>query len=116
MVKQNEFFGNLVESFVYSELIKHRSYANTDINIYHYRDQAQKEVDFVLEASNGDVVALEIKSGSNIKSDYFKGLVALAKTMNHKNFKGVVLYGGDKVLPYKIEEFQFWVIPLKVLI
>lgn len=69
-----------------------------------------------MEASNGDVVALEIKSGSNIKSDYFKGLAALAKTMNHKNFKGVVLYGGDKVLPYKVEEFQFWVIPLKVLI
>lgn len=116
MVKQNELFGNLVESFVYSELIKHQSYANTNVNIYHYRDQAQKEVDFVLEASNGDVVALEIKSGSNIKSDYFKGLAALAKTMNHKNFKGVVLYGGDKVLPYKVEEFQFWVIPLKVLI
>jgi len=116
MIGKNEHLGNLLETFVYSELIKHRSYADTDVEIYHYRDLRQKEVDFVLEASNGDVVALEIKSGSNIKSDYFKGLVALAKTMNHKNFKGVVLYGGDKVLPYKIDEFQFWAIPLKVLI
>jgi len=116
MIGKNEHLGNLLETFVYSELIKHQSYANTDVEIYHYRDLKQKEVDFVLEANNGDVVALEIKSGSNIKSDYFKGLVALAKTMNHKNFKGVVLYGGDKVLPYKIEEFQFWAIPLKVLI
>jgi uncharacterized protein len=116
MIGKNEHLGNLVETFVYSELIKHQSYADTDVEIYHYRDLRQKEVDFVLEASNGDVVALEIKSGSNIKSDYFKGLVALAKTMNHKNFKGVVLYGGDKVLPYKIEEFQFWAIPLKVLV
>ncbi len=116
MIGKNEFLGNLVETFVYSELIKHQSYANTDVEIYHYRDLRQKEVDFVLEASNGDVVALEIKSGSNIKSEHFKGLVALAKTMNHKNFKGIVLYGGDKVLPYKIEEFQFWAIPLKVLI
>jgi uncharacterized protein len=116
MIGKNEHLGNLLETFVYSELIKHQSYANTDVEIYHYRDLKQKEVDFVLEANNGDVVALEIKSGSNIKSDYFKGLVALAKTMNHKNFKGVVLYGGDKVLPYKIEEFQFWAIPLKILI
>jgi len=116
MVRQNEFFGNLVESFVYSELIKHQFYANVDITIYHYRDQSQKEVDFVLEASNGDIVALEIKSGSSLKNEHFKGLLSLARTIHNKNFKGIVLYGGDKVLPYKIEEFQFWAIPLKILI
>lgn len=116
MVRQSEFFGNLVESFVYSELIKHQSCANIDVNIYHYRDQSQKEVDFVLEASNGEIVALEVKSGSNIKGEYFKGLLALAKTIHNKKFKGIVLYGGDKVLPYTIEEFQFWAIPLKSLI
>lgn len=116
MVRQSEFFGNLVESFVYSELIKHQSYANIDVNIYHYRDQSQKEVDFVLEASNGEIVALEIKSGSNIKNESFKGLLALARTIHTKKFKGIVLYGGDKVLPYTIEEFQFWAIPLKSLI
>ncbi|MBN2721398.1 MAG: ATP-binding protein [Campylobacterales bacterium] len=116
MIGKNEFLGNLVETFAYSELIKHQSCANTSVEIFHYRDLQKKEVDFVIESSNGDIVALEIKSGSNLKSEYFKGLVALAKTMNHKNFKGIVMYGGDKVLPYKIEEYQFWAIPLKVLI
>lgn len=116
MLGKNEFIGNLVESFVYSELIKHQSTANEEIEIFHFRDQQRKEVDFVLEASNGDVVALEIKSGSNLKSEHFRGLCALAKTMNGKNFKGIVFYGGDKVLPYKVEEFQFWAIPLKALI
>jgi uncharacterized protein len=116
MLGKNEFIGNLVESFVYSELIKHQSTANEEIEIFHFRDQQRKEVDFVLEASNGDVVALEIKSGSNLKSEHFRGLYALAKTMNGKNFKGIVFYGGDKVLPYKVEEFQFWAIPLKILL
>lgn len=116
MEGKNEYLGNLVECFVYSELIKHQSYADTDIEIFHFRDPQQKEVDFVLEAANGDVVALEIKSGSNIKPEYFKGLVALANTMKGKNFKGIVLYGGNKVLPFKIEEHQFWAIPLSVLI
>lgn len=116
MIGKNEFLGNLVETFVYSELIKHRSYANVDVDIFHFRDQQKKEVDFVLEANNGDIVALEVKSGSNLKSEYFKGLVALAQTMKDKNFKGIVLYGGDKVLPYKIDEYQFWAIPLKVFI
>jgi len=116
MVNQGEFYGNLVESFVYSELIKHQSFANTSIDIYHYRDQQQKEVDFVLEASDGKVVALEIKSGSNIKKEHFRGLVTLAHTMKQKDFKGFVLYGGDKILPYKIDEYQFWAIPLKIFL
>ncbi len=116
MVRQGEYFGNLVENFVYTELIKHQSHANVDINIYHYRDQQKKEVDFVLEASNGEIVALEIKSGSSLKTEHFKGLVSLAKTMNGKIFKGIVLYGGDKILPFRVENYQFWAIPLKVLI
>lgn len=116
MEGSNEFLGNLVESFVYSELIKHQSYADTDIEIFHYRDLTNKEVDFVLESSSGDIVALEIKSGSSVKKEHFKGLLALAKTMKSKNFKGILLYGGDDILPYKIDEFKFWIIPLKVLI
>lgn len=116
MLGHNETLGNLVECFVYTELIKHQTYANIDIDIYHFRDLQKNEVDFVLEASNGDIVALEIKSGSNLKSDHFKGLGVLAKTMNGKNFKGIVLYGGDKVLPFKFDEHQFWAIPLRILI
>jgi predicted AAA+ superfamily ATPase len=115
MTGSNDSLGNLVETFVYTELIKHQSYANRNIEIYHFRDQQKKEVDFVLEASNGDIVALEIKSGLTIKPEHFKGLTALAQTIQNKNFKGIVLYGGDKVLPFKIDGFQFWAIPLKIL-
>jgi predicted AAA+ superfamily ATPase len=111
---KNEHMGNLVETFVYSELIKHSSCAEESVEIYHYRDQQSKEVDFVLESSSGDIVALEIKSGSNLKTEHFKGLVALESTIKNKNFKGIVLYSGDKILPYKIDNFQFWAIPLKV--
>jgi predicted AAA+ superfamily ATPase len=116
MVGKNEYLGNLVETFVYSELIKHQTYATIDIDIYHFRDQQKKEVDFILESSNGAVVALEIKSGTNIKPEHFKGLVALAKTMQNRDFKGILLYGGDEVLPYKVDTFQFWIIPLKIFI
>ena len=116
MLGKNEHLGNLVETFVYTELIKHQANSNVDVEIYHFRDTAQKEVDFILESSSGDIVAIEIKSGSNIKSEHFKGLLALARNMKNENFKAIVFYGGDKVLPYKVEEFQFWAITLKVLI
>ena len=116
MIGKNEHLGNLVETFVYSELIKHQSFANEDIEIYHFRDQQKKEVDFVLESSFGEIVALEIKAGSTIKKEHFTGILSLAKNIKDKKFKGIVCYGGDKVLPFKIEEYQFWAIPLKVLI
>jgi len=116
MLGKNDFMGNLVETFVYSELIKHQSHAQESIEIYHYRDQQKIEVDFVLESNSGDVVALEIKSGTNLKTEHFKGLLALADTIKDKNFKGIILYGGDKILPYKIEKYQFWAIPLKIFL
>jgi predicted AAA+ superfamily ATPase len=115
MLGKNEYLGNLVETFVYSELIKQASYAQERVKVYHYRDQQQKEVDFVIESHAGDIVALEVKSGSNLKKEHFKGLVALAKTMKNRRFKGIILYSGDKILPYRVEEYQFWAIPLKVL-
>ncbi len=116
LIGKSKHLGNLVETFVYSELIKHQSFAKQNVEIYHYRDQQKKEVDFVIESSSGDIIALEVKSGSSIKSEYFKGILALAKTIKGKKFKGIVFYGGDKILPYKIEGFQFWTIPLSVLI
>ena len=116
MTKRGDVYGDLVESFVYSELIKHQAYSEVSMNIYHFRDQQKKEVDFVLESTDGRVVALEVKSGSRIKQDYFKGLLALARTLDPKIFKGIILYGGDKVLPYKVETFTFWAIPLKIFI
>jgi len=116
MTKQGELYGNLVESFVYSELIKHQSWAETSVNIYHYRDSDKREVDFVLESSDGSVVAIEVKSGSKIKKEYFHGLATLARTLKDKPFRGILLYGGSQVLPYKIEEHQFWAIPLKIFL
>ncbi|MDF1878440.1 ATP-binding protein [Sulfurimonas sp. SAG-AH-194-C20] len=116
MVKQGELYGDIVESFVYSELLKHKSTAQRRVNIYHFRDQQKKEVDFVLESTDSKIVAIEVKSGSNIKKEYFKGLVALADTIKGKDFKGIILYGGNKVIPYKIQEYQFWVIPLKIFL
>jgi predicted AAA+ superfamily ATPase len=113
---RNSHLGNLVETFVYSELIKHQSFSQNHVEIYHYRDADKREVDFVLESSCGDVVALEIKSGSSLKPEHFKGLGSLAKNIQGKSFRGILLYGGNTVLPYTFGQHTFWAIPLKILI
>lgn len=116
MEGKNNYLGNLVETFVYSELIKHQSHSDESVEIYHFRDASKKEVDFVLESNSGDIVGLEIKSGSTLKKEQFKGLLALAKTAKNKSFKGIVLYGGNQILPHKIEDYHFWAIPLKIFL
>ncbi len=43
ILEENENLGKLVETFVYSELIKHQSYSEENIEIYHFRDVKQKK-------------------------------------------------------------------------
>jgi len=71
IVSQRETLGNLVENFVYSELLKHGTYANKSTQIYHYRDGSY-EVDLVLEQKNGNIVAIEVKSTSIIKEEHLR--------------------------------------------
>ena len=116
MLGTNSSLGSLMETFVYSELVKHASSARESVKIYYYRDQQQREVDFVLESLTGAIVAIEVKSGSNLKKEHFKGLLALAKSLKGKEFKGILLYSGTEILPFRMEAYQFWAIPLQVFL
>ena len=56
--------GNILETFVFTEILK--SYWNNILNpnIYFYRDKDQKEVDFVIE-TNGILYPIEVKKTAN---------------------------------------------------
>jgi len=114
ITSNRERLGNLVENFVYSELLKHTTYATKSTKIYHYRD-ADYEVDLVLEQKNGNIVAIEVKSSSIIKPEYLRGLVRLAQNAKDKFLQGYIFYGGDEVLPLSRDGFTFWCIPFGVL-
>ncbi|MBD3794223.1 MAG: ATP-binding protein [Campylobacterales bacterium] len=114
IVSQREMLGNLVENFVYAELLKHATYAKKSTKIYHYRDGAY-EVDLVLEQKNGSIVAIEVKSSATIKSEYFKGLVKLADNARDNFLQGYLFYGGDEILPFTKDGYIFWAIPFGVL-
>jgi len=114
ITSNREMLGNLVENFVYSELLKHTTYATKSTKIYHYRD-ADYEVDLVLEQKSGNIVAIEVKSSSIIKPEYLRGLVRLAQNAKDKFLQGYIFYGGDEVLPLSRDGFTFWCIPFGVL-
>ena len=58
----SQFFGGLVENFVYCELLKHATWSDEEVNFYHFRDTSSHELDLVNERSYGAVIGVEIKA------------------------------------------------------
>ncbi|MBU1658984.1 ATP-binding protein [bacterium] len=105
--------GDVVETFVYSELLKHIGYSTTQPKIYHYRTNDKKEIDFILQ--RGDkIFAIEVKSSQTIKMDAFKHIIDFQDKSSQK-VVGVVFYGGETILSFGNQEQQRYAVPLNVL-
>jgi hypothetical protein len=83
--------GPLFETWVVSEVMKHRFNRLQDLACHYYRDSNGNEVDLVLEFA-GRTVAVEIKSGATLAGDWFKGLRRFAGVAGGAEL--VLVYGG----------------------
>jgi predicted AAA+ superfamily ATPase len=92
--------GQLVETFVFAELRRQLTWAETEVALFHWQDRAGGEVDFVLEAADGRVAALEVKAGQTPKREWFRWLAHMRDTLGEAFTAGVVLYGGQHMLPF----------------
>jgi hypothetical protein len=92
--------GQLLETFVFAELRRQLTWAATEATLFHWRDRDGREVDFVLECSDGRVVALEVKGGQTPKREWFRWLEHMRDNLGEGFIAGVVLYGGQHVLPF----------------
>lgn len=92
--------GAIIENFVIMELKKQISWSDTKPIMFHYRTQAGHEVDLLLEDAAGRIVGLEIKSAKSVGWQDFRGLQSLQETAGNGFLKGIVLYGGDKVVAF----------------
>lgn len=111
-----QFFGGLVENFVFCELLKHATWAEEDVNFYHFRDTARHELDLVIERSDGRVIGVEVKASMTVKPEDFNGLSVFADYAKEKFLHGVLFYSGDKVLPFKNNGRVFHALPLSLFI
>ena len=87
--------GAVFESFVISELVKRKHHNKLDVDLSFWRDSTGHEVDCLIEHGN-NLIPVEIKSGSTVNRDYFKGLnywLKLAK--KEKDDPAAIIYGGD---------------------
>jgi uncharacterized protein len=99
--------GPLIETFVLGELARQLSLADQPVRLYHYRDRDHYEVDAVLEAPSGEVIACEVKAAETVRSDDFRGIQRLARRLGDQLTAGIVLYAGGQALPFG-ERLRAW--------
>ena len=93
-------FGALLESFVFSEILKLATASEMQLTPYHFRDQQMHEADIVLERDDGMIAGIEVKASATVRSGDFAGLKTLALACGKRFAHGVVLYNGADVVPF----------------
>lgn len=97
-----QILGHVAENFVVMEIVKQTTWSSSLPSLHHYRlEKGNKcEVDLVLETHSGKLVGIEIKIAEVVRSDDFKGLIALKKHAKNSFHRGIVLYTGEKTVPF----------------
>jgi len=106
----SHYKGDIVETFVYSELKKHLNTSEEFFKFNYYRTKDKNEIDFILE-SNSHILAIEVKSSKTVKVDDFKHIIEFDKMILDKKVVGVVFYFGEHLLCFKE---KFWAMPMRV--
>lgn len=104
--------GPVLETFVYSELLKHAACAEGSYSLMYYRDTDQFEVDLVIENAAGELVGVEVKAAATVKPSDLRGLKKWSSLAGERFRMGVVLYDGDETLPLGN---GLWAAPLATL-
>jgi predicted AAA+ superfamily ATPase len=105
--------GGLLESFVRMELVKHASWSESRPSIYHLRTRGGgQEVDAILERRGGQLVGIEVKATATPSKRDFRGLEELRDSRGDDFVAGVVIYSGERTLPFGD---RLWALPVSAL-
>ena len=92
--------GPLIENFVLMELQKQLGWCRRARRIFHFRTSGGHEVDAVVEDHSGRLVGVEVKSSGTLGAKDFRGLKKLEEVTGDAFYRGIVLYEGDRQLPF----------------
>lgn len=93
-------WGRLMENFVIMELLKQASWSRFNLSLYHYRSASGQEVDFIIERSDGKLIAVEVKATAKITATDFTHIKVFADETGKRFLRGIVLYTGKEVIPF----------------
>ena len=112
----SQHYGGLLENLIYMECCKQASWAQEDINLYHFRDNRKHEVDIVLERNNAKLIGIEIKASASVNSQDFRGLATLAEFAGNQFERGILFYTGQEILPFHYENRTFYALPIGLIL
>ena len=98
--RDRTLLGHVLENFVVMELLKQLEWSKRRCQPFHFRTEADAEVDVVLEDRAGRLVGIEVKSAASLQRRDFRGLEALADVSGRRFVRGVLLYTGATVVPF----------------
>jgi uncharacterized protein len=91
--------GLLVETFVHAELTRLLATSDLAASLYYYRDRDGREVDFLLERRNGQIVAIEVKASATVGPGDIRHLRWLADKLGDRFVGGYILHLGTQTHP-----------------
>lgn len=86
--------GAMFETWVISELVKHRLNAGREAALFFWRDSLGHEVDVLLESPQG-LQGIEIKSGATFATDWPQGVHKWVGLSDLPTLPPQIIYGGD---------------------
>jgi len=89
--------GNLFETLVFSEILKHRCNRAETADIYFWRDSQRNEIDFVVDEGLTRI-AIEVKPSQTIRPEQFKGLDLWSKLNADGSERTLLILGGHPPL------------------
>ncbi len=100
IAKDRSSFGAVLETFVFSEVMKQTTWSEVGYTLHHYRDKDQDEVDIIVEDEQGALIGIEVKASATVHASDFKGMRKLLDIYGDNLKLGLVMYDGTKAVPF----------------
>ena len=97
-LRNSSYYGAILETFVFTELLKAVQYSESPTRLWHYRTSDQHEIDLLIER-DGKVIPVEIKAAKTVRKKDFKHIENL-QSRNSTVKNGVIFYQGEQLVPF----------------
>jgi predicted AAA+ superfamily ATPase len=111
LLEDDSLRGLVLEDYVGMELVKSATATQSGEDVLHYRTVKGAEIDFLVEAPDGRIAGIEVKSARSVDARDFKRFARLEQTVGDRFARGVVLYTGDRAVSFG-ERLAAWPISL----
>lgn len=111
LLKDPQLTGRAVENFVAMEIMRHSNWSRHEVRLFHYH-QRNRDIDLVIERSDGALVAIEVKSAATVGYRDYRWIEELRDRSGDRFVAGVVICTSDQRIPLGD---RLWSLPLSGL-